>query len=77
MSPTKKVRKLFHLDSGDADFIKKMAKEKKVSESQVVRMAIRDYKKKEKADLDPVKKLIGTVKAGKNQARKHDEVIYE
>ena len=72
-----KIRKLFHLDVADTDIIKKLANSKKVSESEVIRTAIRELGIKEGVVSDPFAKLIGSVTAGKDQAVKHDKVIYE
>ncbi len=72
-----KIRKLFHLEPRDIVIIKKLAKNKKVSESEVIRIAVRELGVKEGAVVDPFAKMIGSVKAGKNQAAEHDKVIYE
>ena len=73
--PTK-VRKLFHLDQQDTKTIQYIAKSRNISESEVVRLAIRELGLKEKIIKDPFEKIIGSVKAGKNQAVNHDEGIY-
>jgi len=72
-----KVRKLFHLEPHDTKIIENIAKVRNVSESEVVRQAIREFGVKEGTVKDPFGKLIGSVKAGKNQATNHDKVIYE
>lgn len=75
----RKIRKLFHLEQGDVEFIRKVASEKKISESEVVREAIHFFQSKDATGLeyDPFAKLIGTVQAGSEQAARHDEVLYE
>ncbi len=71
----KKVRKLYHLDSEDALFVCEYAREKGISESEVVRLSVRTLQGK--VEDDPLKKMIGSVKAGPGEARNHDKVIYE
>lgn len=71
----KKIRKLYHLDSSDVEFVREYARQKGVSESEVIRLSVRKLKKN--SAVDPFQKLIGSVNAGPNQASKHDEVIYE
>jgi len=71
----KKIRKLYHLDPEDARFVREQARQKGVSESELVRLAVRAYQKK--LDGDPFLELLGSVEAGENQASRHDEVIYD
>ena len=75
----RKIRKLFHLEPGDVEFIKNMASEKRISESEVVREAIQFFQGSNAAgfEYDPFVKLIGTVQAGPKQAARHDEILYE
>ncbi len=74
-SRVKKIRKLYHLDSADVEFVQEYARQKGVSESEVIRLSVRKLKKNNA--VDPFEKLIGSVTAGPNQAVKHDEGIYE
>ncbi len=74
-SSGKKIRKLYHLDSKDVQFVREYARQKGVSESEVIRLAVRKFQKNNA--LDPLQELIGSVHAGSDQASKHDEVIYE
>ena len=71
----KKVRKLYHLDRGDAQFVQEVAESKGVSESEVIRQAVRTLQQKEKEE--PLRALIGAVKAEPGDAVDHDRVIYE
>ncbi len=71
----KKVRKLYHLESQDVQFVREYAEQKGVSESEVIRLSVRTLQ--ECVKDDPFEEMIGSVKAGKGQAEKHDEVIYE
>ena len=71
----KKIRKLYHLDPEDALFVRERAQSKRVSESEVIREAVRALQGETKAD--PFQKLIGNVKARSGDAAAHDEVIYE
>ena len=71
----KKIRKLYHLDPEDALFVREHAQSKRVSESEVIREAVRVLQ--EKTESDPFQKLIGRVKAIPGDAAAHDEVIYE
>lgn len=73
----RKVRKLFHLEQQDTKIIESIAKLRQISESEVVRQAIRELGIKEGTVKDPFSKLIGSVKAGKDQAMNHDKVLYE
>lgn len=73
----RKVRKLFHLEPQDTKTIQNIANIHNISESEVVRQAIREYGIKEGTIKDPFYKLIGSVNAGKNQATGHDKVLYE
>lgn len=73
----RKIRKNFHLENQDIQIISTIAQSRKISESEVVRTALRELGVKEGAVKDPFAKLIGSVKAGKNLAAKHDEAIYE
>ncbi len=70
-----KIRKLYHIDSEDAIFVREYAAEKGVSESEVIRMSLRRLQK----DMvsDPFVRMIGTVKAIDGDAVQHDDVIYE
>ncbi len=74
-SRVKKIRKLYHLDSTDVEFVQEYARQKGVSESEVIRLSVRKLKKN--SAIDPFQELIGSVNAGPNMASKHDEVIYE
>ena len=74
-SSGKKIRKLYHLDSKDVEFVSEYARQKGVSESEVIRLSVRNLQKDNA--VDPFLELIGSVNAGSNQALKHDEVIYE
>ncbi len=72
---SKKVRKLYHLDQDDAQFVREIAGSKGISESEVIRQAVRTLQAKERED--PLLDLIGRVKAESGDAAAHDEVIYE
>ncbi len=72
-----KMRKLFYIEQRDVLIIKKLAKSRKISESEVVGIAVRELGLKEGIIVDPLIKIIGRVKAGKGQAVDHDRVIYE
>ncbi len=74
-SSGKKIRKLYHLDDKDAQFVREYACQKGISESEVIRLSVRNFQKNNA--VDPFQELIGSVNAGVNQASKHDEVIYE
>ncbi len=74
-SDQKKVRKLYHLDSEDAFFVREYASDQGISESEVIRLSVRKFQKSE--EVDPFNKMIGSVQAGSKQAEKHDLVIYE
>ncbi len=71
----KKIRKLYHLDNEDVQFVREYACQKGISESEVIRLSVRKFRKNNA--VDPFLELIGSVNAGSNQASKHDEVIYE
>ena len=71
----KKIRKLYHLEAEDAIFVREYARNKGISESEVIRMSVRTLQSK--VEEDPLRKVIGSVNAGPNQAVNHDEVIYE
>jgi len=71
----KKVRKLYHLDQSDAQFVQEVAESKGVSESEVIRQAVRTLQEKEKEE--PLRSLIGAVKTEPGDAVDHDRVIYE
>jgi hypothetical protein len=71
----KKIRKLYHLETEDAIFVREYARNKGISESEVIRMSVRTLQSK--VEEDPFRKVIGSVNAGPNQAVNHDEVIYE
>ncbi len=71
----KKIRKLYHLDTADVEFVCEYASQKGVSESEVIRLSVRKLKKS--SAVDPFQELIGSVSAGSDQACNHDEVIYE
>jgi len=71
----KKVRKLYHLDQDDAQFVREVAENKGVSESEVIRQAVRDLQ--DKGQTDPLRALIGEVKTEPGDAVDHDRVIYE
>jgi len=73
----RKVRKLFHLERQDTKIIESIAKSRQISESEVVRQAIRELGINEGTVKDPFSKLIGSVKAGKDQAMNHDKALYE
>lgn len=73
----RKVRKLFHLEPQDTKIIESISKSRKISESEVVRQAVRELGIKEGTIKDPFSKLIGSVKAGKDRAINHDRVLYE
>jgi len=70
-----KVRKLYHLDPDDTMFVREYAHKKGISESEVIRKAVRCLQKK--TEEDPFRKLIGSVEAGSGRAENHDEVIYD
>lgn len=73
-----KMRKLIHLDPEDAAFVKSAAAQRNVSQSEIIRESIKKFKADdEQTEYDPIEDLIGKVKAGKNQAVKHDEALYE
>lgn len=72
---SKKVRKLYHLDQEDARFVREYAQQKGVSESEIIRVSVR--KLQGSLQKDPFAEMIGSVRAGNNQAERHDEVIYE
>ena len=71
----KKIRKLYHLETEDAIFVREYARNKGISESEVIRMSVRTLQSK--VEEDPFRKVIGSVNAGPNQAVNHDEVIYD
>ena len=71
----KKVRKLYHLEPQDVQFVREYAEQKGVSESEIIRLSVRTLQGCVKDD--PFEEMIGSVKAGTGQAEKHDEVIYE
>jgi hypothetical protein len=71
----KKIRKLYHLDQEEVLFVREYARNNKMSESAVIRLAVQLLE--DDCAEDPFAKLIGSVKAGPGQAAKHDEVIYE
>jgi hypothetical protein len=71
----KKVRKLYHLDQEEVLFVREYARNNKMSESAVIRLAVR-HLEEDNTD-DPFVKLIGSVKTGSGQAEKHDQAIYE
>lgn len=71
----KKIRKLYHLDREDVEFIREYANQKEISESEVIRLSVRKMQKD--TGSDPFLKLIGTVDVGLNGAINHDEIIYE
>lgn len=75
----KKIRKLFNLGPDDIAFIKHFAQKKRISESEVVRGALKHFRKQLEPmqSYDPFEKLIGMVKAGPHEADKHDKVLYE
>ena len=75
MRTGKKIRKLYHLDSEDVQFVREYAQKKGVSESAVIRISVRSLQDNVKSD--PFEDMVGSVKAGQNQAVKHDEVIYD
>jgi len=70
-----KIRKLYHLDREDAEFVREYASQKEISESEVIRLSVRKMQKD--TGSDPFLKLIGTVDVGLNGAINHDETIYE
>ena len=74
-----KVRKLFHLDPEDVAFIKGVARRNRISESEVVRGALKHFQRQRGFELeyDPFTKLIGAVEAGTDDASRHDEALYE
>ncbi len=74
-----KVRKLFHLEPDDVAFIKGMARRNRISESEVVRGALKHFQRQlgTEPEYDPFAKLIGAVEAGTDDASRHDEVLYE
>jgi len=72
-----KTRKLVNLDNDDMLIVKALAKSRKVSESKVIRMALKELGIKEGIIRDPFKDLIGSVNAGPEQAKNHDEVLYD
>ncbi len=74
-SSGKKVRKLYHLDKKDVQFVREYARQKGISESEVIRFSVRSFQKNNAED--PFQALIGSVNAGANQVFKHDVVIYE
>ena len=71
----RKVRKLYHLDQDDVQFVRELADSKGVSESEIIRQAVRTLQNKEKED--PLRALIGEVNAEPGDAVDHDRVIYE
>jgi hypothetical protein len=71
----KKIRKLYHLEIEDVIFVREYARNKGISESEVIRMSVRTLQSK--VEEDPFRKVIGSINAGPNQAVNHDEVIYE
>ncbi len=74
-SKHKKVRKLYHLEPQDVQFVREYAEQKGFSESEVIRLSVRTLQGCVKDD--PFEEMIGSVRAGKGQAEKHDEVIYD
>jgi len=72
---SRKIRKLYHLEPQDVDFVREYAQKRKISESAVIRYSLR--KLQEEVQADPFKELIGSVKAGNNEASRHDQIIYE
>jgi len=70
-----KVRKLYHLEEDDVQFVRELAESKGVSESEIIRHAVRTLQNKEKED--PLRALIGGVNAEPGDAVDHDRVIYE
>ncbi len=70
-----KIRKLYHLDPEDTLFIREYAQKKGLSESEVIRQAVRNLQGK--TEVDPFIKIIGSVETGSEEAENHDEVIYE
>ncbi len=70
-----KVRKLYHLDPEDTLFVREYAQKKGLSESEVIRQAVRSLQGK--TEEDPFIKIIGSVETGSEEAENHDEVIYE
>jgi len=70
-----KVRKLYHLEEDDVQFVRELAESKGVSESEIIRHAVRTLQNKEKED--PLRALIGGVNADSGDAVDHDRVIYE
>lgn len=71
----KKVRKLYHLDEEDVAFVREYATRQEVSESEVIRHAVRKMQKDSSAD--PFFELLGIVDTGKGESVRHDEIIYD
>jgi len=69
------IRKLYHLNINDAEFVREYARQKGISESEVIQRALRRLEKDEA--YDPFQELIGSVNVGGSQVYKHDEVIYD
>jgi spore germination protein GerM len=72
---SKKVRKLYHLEEEDVAFVREHATRQEISESAVIRQAVRKLQK-DSGD-DPFLTLVGTVDAGTGGSVRHDEIIYE
>lgn len=75
----KKIRKLFHLEPDDVAFIRGVARRKRISESEVVRGALKHFQRQfgTEPEHDPFADLIGAVEAGADDGIRHDEVLYE
>jgi len=71
----KKIKKSYYLDSSDAAFVREYARQKGISESEVIQHALRRLEKDEA--YDPFQELIGSVNVGGSQVYRHDEVIYD
>ncbi len=71
----RKVRKIYHLDREDTVFVREYAQKKGMSESEVIRLAVRSLQGR--VEEDPFWKLIGSVEVGPGQAKNHDEAIWK
>jgi hypothetical protein len=69
---SKKVRKLYHLEEEDVAFVREHATQHEISESAVIRQAVRKLQKN--SGVDP---FLALVDAGTGESVRHDEIIYE
>lgn len=71
----KKIKKSYYLASSDAAFVREYARQKGISESEVIKLALRIVEEDEA--YDPFQELIGSVNVGCSQVPRYEEVIYD